>query len=120
MIGTNNSGGSNTAEEMIDGVTAVIDKLRTKLPETKILLLDIFPRGQRINAQRGKILQVNQVLSLLDERPHVHFLRIGQNFVSPDGSIAKDIMPDFLHLTPKGYEIWAKSIEPMLAKLMGE
>ena len=61
----------------------------------------------------------SEVLSLLDERPHVHFLRIGQNFVSPDGSIAKDIMPDFLHLTPKGYEIWAKSIEPMLAKLMG-
>ena len=121
MIGTNNSGnGRNSAEEMIDGVTAVIEKLRTKLPKTEILLLDIFPRGQRINAQRGKILQVNQVLSRLDSRPHVTFLRIGQNFVSPDGSIAKDIMPDFLHLTPNGYEIWAKSIEPTLAKLMGE
>ena len=121
MIGTNNSGnGRNSAEEMIDGVTAVIEKLRTKLPKTEILLLDIFPRGQRINAQRGKILQVNQVLSLLDSRPHVTFLRIGQNFVSPDGSIAKDIMPDFLHLTPSGYEIWAKSIEPTLARLMGE
>ena len=121
MIGTNNSGdGRNTAEEMIDGVTAVIDKLRAKLPETEILLLDIFPRGQSINAQRGKILQVNQVLSRLDSRPHVTFLRIGQNFVSPDGSIAKDIMPDFLHLTPNGYEIWAKSIEPTLARLMGE
>ena len=121
MIGTNNSGnGRNSAEEMIDGVTAVIEKLRTKLPKTKILLLDIFPRGQSINAQRGKILQVNQVLSRLDSRPHVTFLRIGQNFVSPDGSIAKDIMPDFLHLTPNGYEIWAKSIEPTLARLMGE
>ena len=121
MIGTNNSGnGRNSAEEMIDGVTAVIEKLRTKLPKTEILLLDIFPRGQRINAQRGKILQVNQVLSRLDSRPHVTFLRIGQNFVSPDGSIAKDIMPDFLHLTPNGYEIWAKSIEPTLARLMGE
>ncbi len=121
MIGTNNSGdGRNTAEEMIDGVTAVIDKLRAKLPKMEVLLLDIFPRGQRINAQRGKILQVNQVLSRLGHQPHVHFLRIGQNFVSPDGSIAKDIMPDFLHLTPKGYEIWAKSIEPTLAKLMGE
>ena len=121
MIGTNNSGnGRNSAEEMIDGVTAVIEKLRTKLPKTEILLLDIFPRGQRINAQRGKILQVNQVLSLLDSRPHVTFLRIGQNFVSPDGSIAKDIMPDFLHLTPNGYEIWAKSIESTLARLMGE
>ena len=121
MIGTNNSGnGRNSAEEMIDGVTAVIEKLRTKLPKTEILLLDIFPRGQSINAQRGKILQVNQVLSLLDSRPHVTFLRIGQNFVSPNGSIAKDIMPDFLHLTPNGYEIWAKSIESTLAKLMGE
>ena len=121
MIGTNNSGnGRNSAEEMIDGVTAVIEKLRTKLPKTEILLLDIFPRGQRINAQRGKILQVNQVLSRLDSRPRVTFLRIGQNFVSPDGSIAKDIMPDFLHLTPSGYEIWAKSIEPTLAGLMGE
>ena len=121
MIGTNNSGeGRNTAEEMIDGVTVVVDKLHAKLPKTKILLLDIFPRGQRINAQRGKILQVNQVLSRLNERPYVTFLRIGQKFVSPDGSIAKDIMPDFLHLTPKGYTIWAEAIEPTLAKLMGE
>ena len=121
MIGTNNSGdGRSTAEEMIDGVTAVVDKLRGKLPKMEILLLDIFPRGQRINAQRGKILQVNQVLSRLDVRPHVSFLPIGQNFVNPDGTIPKDIMPDFLHLTPKGYAIWAKSIEPTLVRLMGE
>jgi len=121
MIGTNNSANDrNTAEEMIDGVTAVVDKLHTKLPKTKILLLDIFPRGQRINAQRGKILQVNQVLSRLDDRPYVTFLRIGQKFVSPDGSIAKDIMPDFLHLTTRGYDIWAEAIEPNLAKLIGK
>ena len=121
MIGTNNSGdGRSTAEEMIDGVTAVVDKLRAKLPKMEILLLDIFPRGKRINAQRGKILQVNQVLSLLDDRPHVTFQPIGQNFVNPDGTIPKDIMPDFLHLTPKGYAIWAKSIEPTLVRLMGE
>ena len=56
---------------MIDGVTAVVDKLRAKLPKMEILLLDIFPRGQRINAQRGKILQANQVLSRLDARPAV-------------------------------------------------
>ena len=121
MIGTNNSGKDrNSAEEMIDGVTAVIDKIRKKLPETKILLLDIFPRGQHINDQRGKILQVNQVLSRLDTRTYVTFLRIGQNFLNSDGSIPKHIMPDFLHLTPKGYEIWAEAIEPTLSKLLGE
>jgi lysophospholipase L1-like esterase len=121
MIGTNNSGKDrNSAEEMIDGVTAIIDKIQKKLPETKILLLDIFPRGQRINDQRGKILQVNQVLSRLEARTYVTFLRIGQKFLNADGSIPKHIMPDFLHLTPKGYEIWAEAIEPTLSKLLGE
>ena len=41
-------------------------------------------------------------------------------YIRADGTIAKEIMPDFLHLTPKGYEIWAKAIEPTLSKLMGE
>ena len=60
------------------------------------------------------------MLSRLAARTHVTFLRIGQNFDRADGSIAKDIMPDFLHLTPEGYEIWAEAIEPTLAKLMGK
>jgi beta-glucosidase len=42
MIGTNNSG-SNTPEEIADGIKAIVAKLRTKLPETKILVLAIFP-----------------------------------------------------------------------------
>ena len=59
-------------------------------------------------------------MSRLDKRPNVTFLRIGQKFVSSDGSVAKDIMPDFLHLTPKGYAIWAEAIEPTLARLIDE
>jgi lysophospholipase L1-like esterase len=27
-------------------------------------------------------------------------------------------MPDFLHLSEGGYEIWAKAIEPTLVKLL--
>jgi lysophospholipase L1-like esterase len=29
-------------------------------------------------------------------------------------------MPDYLHLSPKGYEIWAQSIEAKLKELLGE
>jgi lysophospholipase L1-like esterase len=29
-------------------------------------------------------------------------------------------MPDFLHLSPRGYEIWASSIESKLKELLGE
>jgi lysophospholipase L1-like esterase len=120
MIGTNNSGGDrSTAPEMVDGVTAVMETLRAKLPGTRILLLGIFPRGERFNDQRGKILQVNQTIQKLDDGDFIRYLDIGHRFLEKDGSLSREIMPDFLHLSPKGYEIWAESIEETLAEMMG-
>jgi lysophospholipase L1-like esterase len=121
MIGTNNSGANrNTASEMVDGVTAVVKKLREKLPQTRLLLLDIFPRGEQFNGQRGKILQVNQAIRKLHDNAFVHYLAIGHQFLEADGSISKEIMPDFLHFTPGGYAVWASSIESKLSKLLGD
>lgn len=121
MIGTNNSGADrNTATEMVDGVTAVVEKLRSKLPDTKILLLGIFPRGEHFNDQRGKILQVNQAVRKIADGETVVYLDIGHHFLEADGSLSREIMPDFLHLSPKGYEIWASSIEATLAALLGD
>jgi beta-glucosidase len=119
MIGTNNSR-ANTPGEIVDGVTAIVHRLRTSLPDTKILLLDIFPRGETFNDQRGKILQVNQTVRKLDDGEHVQYLAIGHHFLSDDGSISRDIMPDFLHLTAAGYQIWAEAMEAKLAELLKE
>ena len=121
MIGTNNSNGDEyTAAEIAEGVTAIVAKLRTRLPEMKILLLGIFPRGEQPNPQRGKALQVNQITRKLDDGKFVHYLDIGHHFINADGTISKDVMPDFLHLTTKGYEIWASAIENKLDKLMSK
>lgn len=119
MIGTNNSGDDrNTAEEMVEGVTAVVEKLKEKFPQTKILLLGIFPRGEKFNAQRGKILQVNQVIQKLADDKQVFWLDFGHIFVNRDGTISKEIMPDFLHLTPRGYEMWLEAMEPKVKELL--
>ncbi len=121
MIGTNNSGNDrNSAGEIVDGIEAVVDKLRTKLPQTKILLLAVFPRGKEFNDQRGKILQVNQVIRKLHDGEHVHFMDIGHRFVDQDGVIQRAIMPDFLHFSTPGYGVWAKAIENKLASLLGD
>ncbi|PYK14350.1 MAG: hypothetical protein DME55_15350, partial [Verrucomicrobia bacterium] len=120
MIGTNNSNGEdNTPGQIADGVTAIVRKLRDRLPDTKILLLPIFPRGENFNNQRGKILQVNQVLQKLADRRNVLWVDFGYKFVTPEGRIPRDIMPDYLHLSPAGYEIWADSMEPVLGKILG-
>ena len=121
MIGTNNSGdNSNTGPEMADGVTAVVRALQSKVPGIKTLLLAIFPRGADFNNQRGKILQVNQVIEKLADNKTIFHLDIGHHFVEPDGKISRAIMPDFLHLTALGYWMWAEAIEDKLAQLLGD
>jgi beta-glucosidase len=44
----------------------------------------------------------------------------GGKFLDKDSTLPKDIMPDYLHPNAKGYQIEAQTIEPMIAKLMGE
>lgn len=115
LIGTNNLGhGSSTAQEALLGVTRVIATLREQCPKARVLVLDIFPRGEGFNAMRGDLAQINQALSRLDDGEHVRFLRIGDRFVEPDGSIRREIMPDFLHLSEAGYRIWADALVPEL------
>jgi lysophospholipase L1-like esterase len=121
MIGTNNSNGEdNTPGQIAEGIAAIVNKLRERLPNTKILLLGIFPRGENFNPQRGKLTQVNQVLAGLHDGKNVHYFDFGHRFLTRDGILLADIMPDYLHLSPKGYQIWADAIEPKLAELLGE
>ena len=119
MIGTNNSG-SDSAEGIAAGVTKIVETLRQKSPSTKVLLLAVFPRGEKAspNPGREKLAAVNASIAKLDDGKNVHFLDIGAKFLEADGSLSKEIMPDFLHLSAKGYQIWADAISPSLAKLM--
>lgn len=121
MIGTNNSNGEdNTPGQIVEGIAAIVAKLRERLPNTKILLLGIFPRSENFTPQRGKLTQINQVIAKLDDGKNVHYLDIGHRFLTSDGILTAEIMPDYLHLSTKGYEIWADAIEPRLSELLGE
>lgn len=117
MIGTNNSGTCEAAD-IVAGITAIVAELNQKLPQSKILLLGIFPRGEKPGPQREKLAAVNQLIAKLDGTRNVTFLDIGAKFLTADGLITKDIMPDFLHPNEKGYRIWAEAIEATVTRLM--
>jgi len=120
MIGTNNSG-SNTPEQIAEGVAVIVKQLRTKLPETKVLLLAVFPRGTDKNDKRRQVNEkTNAIFMKLADVYHIHYLDIGPKFLQDDSTLTREIMPDLLHLSEKGYTIWAESIEPTLKKLLGE
>lgn len=125
MIGTNNTNADdNTAEEIAEGITAIVDTIKSKLPDANILLLGIFPRGEKptmrgqLNVNRDKIDRVNVIISKLDDKQRVFYLDIAAKFLDVQGVISKDIMPDFLHLSSKGYEIWADAIDQRVKHLL--
>ncbi|HEY2760400.1 MAG TPA: platelet-activating factor acetylhydrolase IB subunit [Pirellulales bacterium] len=119
MIGTNNAH-SNNAEEIAAGIKAILDRLQDKLPQTKVLLLGIFPRGEHDNPERQIVIKASELASKFADNKRVFYLDIGSKFLEPDGSISKEIMPDFTHPSEKGYEIWAEAIEPKVAELLGD
>ena len=119
MIGTNNRDSSSVAD-IVAGIRAICSEIHKRTPGTKILLLGIFPRGEKPDGGRKKIDEINKLIAGFDGQDGIAFLDIGSKFLNPDGSISKDVMGDFLHPTPKGYEIWAEAMDPTLKKLLGE
>ncbi|MCP4710817.1 MAG: GDSL family lipase [Planctomycetes bacterium] len=121
MIGTNNSNGTdNTSEEIADGIIAICGQMRIDLPKTKILLLGIFPRGEQSNPQREKNARVNEIVSRIADGEMLFYLDFGDKFLESDKSLSSEIMPDYLHLSAKGYQIWAEAIEDKVTELMEE
>lgn len=119
MIGTNNSNGDeNTAEEIADGIKAIVCKLRTELPQTKILLLAIFPRGEGPSAQREKNAKASLLASEIADNKMVYYMNINDKFLDKNGILPKDVMHDLLHLNQNGFKIWGEAITPKIEELM--
>ena len=120
MIGTNNSGtAENSPGQIAAGIKAIIAAIHQRSPDTKVLLLAIFPRGatEANNPGRAKNKAVNALIAKFDDGQKVHFLDIGAKFLTADGTLEKAIMPDLLHLNAVSYQIWADAIREKLAAL---
>jgi lysophospholipase L1-like esterase len=91
MIGTNNIGRGETPEDTILGIKAVLAELKQRLPNTKVVLCSILPRG-------GAIMAPN-----------------------PDGSLNETLFGgDKVHLNIDGYRVWFQKAESHIAAALGE
>lgn len=132
MIGTNNTGHQGRAQKELDGavyqctaeqtaagVKQIVGTLKEKCPGMKILILGIFPRGpDAADKLRQQNEATNALISKLADGSTVHYLDIGRTFLTPEGVLSKDIMPDLLHPNEKGYELWAQAIESRVKELL--
>jgi lysophospholipase L1-like esterase len=112
MIGTNDGG--RDPKGIAQGIRMILDEYE-KRTTAHILLLGVFPRDPLpTSGARAWIKNINSIISTYGSDPRVTYMDIGDKFLQPDGTLTKEIMPDFLHPSTKGYQIWADAIQPVI------
>ena len=111
LIGTDNTGHEQRpAEETVAGIERVLEDLSWKWPDTRVIMMSVFPRGASPEDPLRMInTEINKQLADLADGERVHLLDINDKFLDENGNLSKDVFPDLLHLSPAAYETWAKN-----------
>ncbi|ULA60838.1 MAG: Putative Lipolytic enzyme, GDSL family [Nitrospira sp.] len=122
LIGTNNATRrEDPPEETAAGIQAILTTLRTRLPDTKILLLALFPRGLSADDPLRQVNNaVNDRLQTFADQRQIFFLDLSRRFLGNQGRLPEEIMPDALHPSERGYRLWAEGMEDVVKRLMDE
>jgi lysophospholipase L1-like esterase len=122
LAGTNNlgreAGDDAKVADVTGGLKAIVDLCRTKAPGATILLTAIFPRNDSL-APLPAIDRINANLAKLADGKSVRFLDINRELADPKGALFPGMAVDGLHLSLKGYEVWANALKPLLTELLG-
>jgi beta-glucosidase len=129
LIGTNNLGVCNaTGPSTFEGMQAVLQTVRAKLPRSQILALGLYPRGRTVAGWRtglqpsefsSRIETINmqlQAASLTNHR--LHYLDCSSVFLDEHGDIVPALMPDFLHPSQRGAAALAQCLAPAINRLI--
>lgn len=113
LIGVNNGGHRrDKPEDTAAGIEVILNELRTRLPDAKILLLAILPTGKRPDDPLRLLNeQVNRMIARYADKDRIVFCDIGKAFLDENGVLSNSIMPDFLHPNDRGYRIFAEALK---------
>jgi beta-glucosidase len=111
---------SSPPEVTARDIRLIVKQLRTKLPQTKVLVLAIFPRGGGDDDGARQInMRVNDLIADIGDDKMVHYLNINEAFLN-GRRLRQSLIPDGTHPNEKGYAAWAEAMEPTISKLLGE
>ena len=119
-IGTNNFSSTEnfaatTPAQTAEAIGAICIRIRSKAPESHIIIMGVFPRGQKADKPaRGQYRRTEQAPFGVCRVAGITFLDISNQFLNSDGTIPQSLMGDFCHPTEQGYMIWANALKPYL------
>ncbi len=129
MAGTNDVGGSPARGDddprianVTAGIRAILDVCRAKAPEAAIILMGITPRNDRSanpTAVMPVIARINENIARLADGRMIRYLNINDRLADQNGRLYDGMTVDGLHLSLKGYQVWADALKPILTELLG-
>jgi lysophospholipase L1-like esterase len=121
LIGSaNTTDPRQSPEDITDAIHEIVKVVRNRAPEASILLLSILPRWYTRTPEVERAAAANQLVSRLADNRKIFYLDISGKLVNSEGSESFYVMPEYVHLTRNGYEVWAEAMELTLARLLSE
>ena len=106
------------AAEITRGLAAVVYLCRQKAPSATIILTGIFPRNDN-PAVVPTINRLNERIAALADGKSIRYLNLNDRLADANGQLFDGLTVDKLHLSVKGYELWAAALKPLLTELLG-
>jgi len=113
--GDNDIAAGKTPDAVLADYKAFVERVRTALPDTRIVFIGIKPSIQRW-ALIGKVREANALVRKFAEGDdRLGFVDVDGPMLGWDEAPRKDLLiEDGLHLTPKGYELWTVLVRPFI------
>jgi len=127
VLGVFPRGGSGDAERSLEQITEGLKPINEELKKEKPDIKRLNALLKSLEQQKGtipaaklnkKIGEINAIISKLDDGKTVFYKDIGKEFLDKNGDLSGEIMPDYLHLSAKGYDLWGKAIKGDIEKLV--
>jgi hypothetical protein len=80
--------------------------------------MGITPRNDRLSVL-PTIDEINAQLARLADGKKVRYLNINDKLADKAGVLLAGMSPDRLHLSEKGYQVWADSLRPIFTEILG-
>ena len=111
MIGTNNED-SFGPDEIYEGIVKVVSTVERKQPAAKITVVGLLPRQlEATSAYRAVVKRVNERLRCFSTAfQRITYFDFTDEFLNADGSAKAELLPDGIHPSEAGYEIWLKQL----------
>lgn len=113
----------DSPEDAFAGVRLLVETIRDRWPDARILVMAVFPRLPAVPMQQ-KIDRLNRLLAeYCGERaaqdPRLIFVDISRRMLTPEGGFRPELYCDgCCHPNAAGYRIWAEAIEPYIVDVM--